>query len=801
VKGDGIRILGYSNYNSIEYLTSEFDLDLSIPIGTKVLYSFPYQNLNYSRNLLIEVYRDVPQNIDPTVYFECGQEYLITNPRTSIRAYGMTSGTIDMYDAFQRNNSQKNAHLYAWFYVGGGGLGALQIFDIAVPTIPQLISSTNTPLVNPRYMVVLGDYAYTTYTQSLQIWDVSNVSAPVVTSTVTLDYDDSKTVRINAAYAYIVSGNHAKLTTVDVSVPSAPVKYTAISLTGGAGNEDICFRGTKAYSSGVLTGTIDVIDISNPQIPVLGTPITGLSSPRKLCVSGDYLFVTNSGANNLKIYNISGTPVLISTVASLSDCYAVLVQGNYAYVVNYGANSLSVIDISNINAPTVVGTVTVGTNPYDLAVAGRYVYVANFTSMNISVVDVSNPSAPSVIATTTAVNSYSSLSVSGISEFGALESRNYSDLFKSEQGDLGRICVYSLEMKRQRIKVLKRWSGVYLQNTFKNDLSFNGYSDYDESNEAFGAITYIYEYGDILRVLQAKKITSFYLSKAVLNQAAQSGQEIVSTSTEVLGSLHQSTEPYGCVNPESVVLIGTTSFFADIDFGIVRQSESEPVVVSDIGLKNYIKNLFAQIKNHYPKIVGGYDHSKHELWYSIYAYLPTGEIKITLLFNEEEKVWKSFINFVDVNGNLPEMYGSIGLSLYAFNQGIGWLCEAGDIYSKFFGVAVQPIVNIIGKGATKSVFNSIKIISNKEWKSDNIYIFDDAEYVRMQSKLPKMVKKENYFYSPFLRNAITTNPTFNSRDLFNGDTLRGDTALIELKTIEPGLTQLYLVEVTTTPSL
>jgi hypothetical protein len=471
-------------------------------------------------------------------------------------------------------------------------------------------------------------------------------------------------------------------------------------------------------------------------------------------------------------------------------------------VVNYGSNVLSVIDISSITSPVVVGTASVGTNPYDLAVAGQYVYVANFTSMTISVVDVSNPTAPNTIATTAAVASYSSLSVSGISTFGSIESRNYSDLFKSDQGDLQRTAVYSLELKRKRIKGLKRWSGVYIQNTFKNDLNQNDYADYDESNETFGGITRIFEYGDILKVLQKEKVTSYYLSKAVLNQAAQSGTEIVSTSTLVLGSMHQSTERYGCQNAESLVQNGTTSYYADVNNGcFIREGTSEPVPISDNGIKNYIKALFDQIKNYYPRIVGGYDQSKGELWYTIYAYLPTGEIKVTLMFNEEEKTWKSYFDFVDVNGNIPEMYGSIGQVMFSFVQGIAWQHEAGMYYSNFFGVNVTPNFKIVGKGQGKSIFFSTKAISNTELKCDTIYIFDNATYARMQSKLPKMIRKEYYWYAPFLRNAITSNPSFNNYDLFNGDRLRGDTIEMTFEPVGGDLVQVYEIDIDSQPSL
>jgi len=797
VKGDRIRILGYSSFDSIEYLQKEYDIELSVEtINGVPSYVIPYQNLDFNRDWMIEVYRDVPINQNPSVYFETGKEYLITNPRTSIAAYATTSGTIDMYDAFQRSSSQKGS--YAYVLAGGSGLGGLEIFDTSIPTSPQIIVKQNL-LANARFITIIGIYAYVLYDTKLQVWDISNPVVPIAINDIDLGTTNCMTVRIHGGYAYIVSQS-ATLTVVNVTSPTSLVKYPAIALTAGA--EDIAIYGNRAFVSSFGSSALDVVDISNPQIPVLGTPVSGLNQPRRMFLSGNLLFVADSGSNNLLIFNVAGTPYLISTTAIDQNPYSVFVLGKFAYTVSFNDGShgsIQKIDISSIYVPVVVGSVNVGIDPEDLYVSGIYAYTANYTSDTVSVVDTTTMT---VEATTPAWGNFKSIVVSGSSPFNCIESKDYSDTYKSDQGDLQRVAVYSLELKRQRITTMLRWSGVYLQSTNKNDLSFVDAFNYEQVNETFGGITKLFEFGDILNCIQLEKVTSFYLSQAVLKQAAQSGVDIIATSTDVLGSRHQSAERLGCQNSESFVQNGSIFYYADIISGaIVRNGSSESVVISDLGIKNFIKNLFAKIKNYYPFIVGGYDRSKGELWYTIYAYISGDIQKWTLMYNEENRSWVSFFDFVDGSGNVPECYGDIGLSLYAFISGVRYLHEGDTTYSKFFGVTVQPKVNIVGKGNGKSVFNSIKIISNKEWKSDNIYIFDDAEYVRMQSKLPKMVKKENYFYSPFLRNAITTNPTFNARDLFNGDTLRGDTALIELKTIESGLTQMYSVEVTTTPSL
>jgi len=359
-----------------------------------------------------------------------------------------------------------------------------------------------------------------------------------------------------------------------------------------------------------------------------------------------------------------------------------------------------------------------------------------------------------------------------------------------------------LELKRQRIGTMLRWSGAYLQNTNKNDLSFVDAFNYTQLNETFGSIKKIFEYGDILTVRQAKKNSSFYLSAAVLKQAQQSGADIISTSTEVLGSKRQSTEPYGCVNPESHVSIGTINYYADIDNGIVRDGYSESIVISDLGLNNFIINLFDKIKNYHPKIVGGYDRAKGELWYTIYAYISGDVQKWTIMYNDSEKSWKAYFDWLDANGNVVEIYGDNGVNMFAFNQGIPYLHEAGEGYSKFFGVTVQPKVKIIGHGQGKSIFNSVKLISNKNWKCDSVLVFDNDTYtVGMQSKLPAFTKREGYLYSPFLRDMTTSSPTPTDADLFNGRRLVGQTVEIELQTIESGLTQLYEVEIVSTPSL
>ena len=71
------------------------------------------------------------------------------------------------------------------------------------------------------------------------------------------------------------------------------------------------------------------------------------------------------------------SPITVGT-NPIDSCF----DGTYVYVANTGSNNISVIDTST---HTVYTTVTVGTGPIDSCFDGTYVYVANYTSNNISI--------------------------------------------------------------------------------------------------------------------------------------------------------------------------------------------------------------------------------------------------------------------------------------------------------------------------------------------------------------------------------------------------------------------------------
>ncbi len=114
--------------------------------------------------------------------------------------------------------------------------------------------------------------------------------------------------------------------------------------------------------------------------------------------AGTFLFVVNQGSENISVYAVSGTTLTQvagspfsaltpgSTVLPQPSAIAVSPSGNYVYVANTFANTVSMFDVSSSGALTQTVSYSVGLNPVALAVTpkGGFLYVANFSDNNIS---------------------------------------------------------------------------------------------------------------------------------------------------------------------------------------------------------------------------------------------------------------------------------------------------------------------------------------------------------------------------------------------------------------------------------
>jgi len=145
------------------------------------------------------------------------------------------------------------------------------------------------------------------------------------------------------------------------------------SARGVAISGDYAYVADYDYGSG-----LQVIDISNPTVPMLAGSCDAPGSACGVAISGDYAYVADWGSG-LQVIDISNptAPALAGSYDTPHDARGVAISGDYAYVAD-GTSGLQVIDISNPTVPTLAGSYDTPGYAYSVAISGDYAYVADY---------------------------------------------------------------------------------------------------------------------------------------------------------------------------------------------------------------------------------------------------------------------------------------------------------------------------------------------------------------------------------------------------------------------------------------
>jgi hypothetical protein len=171
---------------------------------------------------------------------------------------------------------------------------------------------------------------------------------------------------------------------------------TQVGKWGSAPYDGIAVHGNYAYCL-LEGGGLDVLDISDPSIPIKTGECLTNSQPQAIRINGNYAYIAISDfyeQGGLQVIDITDAyapfPVSFFDTGSTFD---VDISGSYAYIVTQNIG-LSVIDISNPSSLVNVGTYFTSDMVSDLAVKGNYVYMLNRS--NLKIIDISNPFMPSL---------------------------------------------------------------------------------------------------------------------------------------------------------------------------------------------------------------------------------------------------------------------------------------------------------------------------------------------------------------------------------------------------------------------
>jgi len=242
---------------------------------------------------------------------------------------------------------------------------SFSIIDMQDIYDPQITSTDSlAPLINSVY--IDGNYAYLAAEDGLIIIDISSHLKPVVTSYFkTTRYVEAVTVK--NSYAYLGTLNHALLI-IDVSNPQSPVLAGSIEqniddVWGLEIQDSLLFAASE--DSGVK-----VFSIVSPTSPVELAELSINASAVGVKVKGNTAFIAHP--SNLYSFNISDLSNSWQTgFLSGAGGNSIYIEGNYAYLNNY--KQLRVVDISNPEQMYIAGY-------YPLPSTGTGIYVKDQTA-------------------------------------------------------------------------------------------------------------------------------------------------------------------------------------------------------------------------------------------------------------------------------------------------------------------------------------------------------------------------------------------------------------------------------------
>ena len=313
--------------------------------------------------------------------------------------------------------------------------------SVSVPVLPAVWVNapqvSNVTGASPYGVALVGNTAYVANQGTNTVSVINTLTGQTVRSPIVVGSAPTGVVASpDGVYVYVAnrtSGTVSVIRTSNNTVVDINPGTTAIdSIKVGSQPEMIAVntsaittptgviaKGARLYVANYGSGTVSVIDVSNPLAPKLvdtntATPTTVDAikvgtNPRGIAfaqtANGPRLYVVNRGSGNVSVIDavtnkvIDANPATATTVdaikvGSTPQQIAISPDGKSAYVTNYGSNTVSIIDtvtnkVVDANpATTAVDAIAVRSNPDGVAVSadGSLVYVANGDD-RISVID------------------------------------------------------------------------------------------------------------------------------------------------------------------------------------------------------------------------------------------------------------------------------------------------------------------------------------------------------------------------------------------------------------------------------
>lgn len=395
-----------------------------------------------------------------------------------------------------------------------------------------------------------------------------------------------------------------------------------------------------------------------------------------------------------------------------------------------------------------------------------------------------------------------------------VESKSYSDFYDSDWYEQGKLNTRSNigEVELNNIAI----SNKLIQDTGINGLCTFEWDDTVVLPDKNGKINALVQVGNVLRVIQQRKRTSFYVGMTEFYN--QDGTANLVSSSAILGNARELDGDWGTEHPETVVRVGDMVFFWDLhNRAMVQDSENGAIAISDNKMRAFFKDLGDDIES---AIADSDSYALscdyHPILQTLFFfYYTSGSGARMALYHLPSKKWIS--TMTGLHSGSPLAYTTdVGGVIGAENR--FFVVENGDLYimddtadrRKYIGSTSreEAFIKVVGNEnpLLPKIIDNVGVISNQHtgWSVDTITIPADATTkVDQSSKVfsADWLTREGVTRAPVKRNAYTSG-VYAYKDYWEGEKMRGRIVEVEftLPTQTSGKVEVLGFEIGTTDS-
>ncbi|MDP8314475.1 MAG: hypothetical protein RAP70_05300 [Candidatus Celaenobacter antarcticus] len=203
---------------------------------------------------------------------------------------------------------------------------------------------------------------------------------------------------ITSGWYAFVPDNYEGLQIINFGNPESPeIIYTMDDFEDRVISADIKddFLYVTSHCGIAGPGVISMVDISDPNNPVLTSNSFTSGIPYDIQVVGDFAYVAD-GDNGLTVFFISGSaPHFVTNVSTGGHAQSIYIDGTNAYITQ-GLDGIAIFDITDPFNPTLSSTYATS-GAKDIFVQNNYAFIAD-SEDGLLILDVFNPSSPAYTA-------------------------------------------------------------------------------------------------------------------------------------------------------------------------------------------------------------------------------------------------------------------------------------------------------------------------------------------------------------------------------------------------------------------